>query len=172
MDAIVAEIRADDKYRELDTKTSKRTNLTGGLLMETPGAVAPWAPTFVTRDPAATGEVELIAVFHLGNRVTGHEGIVHGGMLATLLDEYLCRCGFLALPHHVGVTAHLSIDYKKPTPADSIVILKATTPYPADGRKAWVQGSIYVAGSSEPTMEAKLLAVEPKWHEKLVPLEV
>ena len=40
---------------------------------------------------ARKDESESIIVIHVGHGLCGHEGIIHGGLLATLLDESLGR---------------------------------------------------------------------------------
>lgn len=103
---------------------------------------------------------------YLGTDLCGHVGIVHGGLLATLLDEGLARCGFAALPNKIGVTASLTINYKKPTPAGSFVVLKAET-VKVEGRKVWVKGRIELLGETEEPgqvlVEAEGLFIEPKY---------
>ena len=125
---------------------------------------------------------ELIAISYLGADLCGHVGIIHGGMLATMLDEGLARCCFAALPSKVGVTARLEIDFRKPTKSDGFVVLKART-VKVEGRKAWVKGRVEVlpmpvggdgniegrgnAGpyeeKGEVLVEAEGLFVEPRW---------
>ncbi|KAL1955120.1 hypothetical protein VTO42DRAFT_8984 [Malbranchea cinnamomea] len=111
------------------------------------------------------GGKSMVSVFYLGSDVTGHPGIVHGGMLATLLDEGLARCCFAALPNKVGVTANLQIDYRSPAPAESFFVLRATTTR-VEGRKAFVEGRIETLpeDGKEPVVlvEARALFVEPK----------
>ena len=108
---------------------------------------------------------ELIAISFLGQGLCGHPGIVHGGLLATLLDEGLARACFPALPNKVGVTASLKIDYRKPCPADVYVVLRAQT-VKVEGRKAWVKGTIELLGEGdevgEPLVEAEALFIEPR----------
>ena len=36
-------------------------------------------------------ETEAVAIVHVGRGLCGHDGIIHGGLLATLLDESLAR---------------------------------------------------------------------------------
>ncbi|RYP69661.1 hypothetical protein DL769_005219 [Monosporascus sp. CRB-8-3] len=110
-------------------------NLTGGTLA---GSGKVTVPPIVFAEEAGKS---LVSISYLGNELCGHPGIVHGGLLATLLDEGLARCCFAALPHNVGMTAKLNIHYRNPTPAGSYVVLKATTTK-VEGRKAWVQGRI------------------------------
>ena len=107
----------------------------------------------------------MTAVTYVGDDLCGHPGIVHGGLIATMLDEGLARACFDALPHKIGVTANLNIDYRKPTPAGSFLVLKAETTK-VEGRKAWVKGHIELlaAPGEKPTIlaEATALYVSPK----------
>lgn len=107
----------------------------------------------------------ITMIMHLGSNVCGHPGIIHGGLLAALLDEGLARCCFAALPNKVGVTANLNIDYRRPAPANSYFVLRAETTR-VEGRKAWVQGRIetLTIDETEPivVVEARALFIEPK----------
>lgn len=128
---------------------------------------------------------ELVAISYLGADLCGHVGIIHGGMLATMLDEGLARCCFAALPSKVGVTARLEIDFRRPTKCEGFVILKARTEK-VEGRKAWVKGRVEALPmmrggdrervtigrtveigpyeeKGEVLVEAEGLFVEPKW---------
>jgi acyl-coenzyme A thioesterase PaaI-like protein len=110
-------------------------NLTGGTLL---------GPGRVTVPPLAFNEKggkSLVQIFHVGQDMCGHVGIIHGGFLATMLDEGLGRCCFAALPHNIGMTAKLEINYKAPAMADQYLVLKATTTK-VEGRKAWIEGRI------------------------------
>lgn len=60
-------------------------NLTAGALRG-PGKLALPALARAKKD-----ESESIVFVHLGRGLCGHDGIVHGGLLATLLDETLAR---------------------------------------------------------------------------------
>lgn len=112
--------------------------------------------------------------YYLGKALCGHPGIVHGGLLATLLDEGLARACFPALPNKVGVTASLKIDYKQPCPGNSYVVLKAETTK-VEGRKAWVKGWIEVLGDDEEgtgvkLVEAEALFIEPRYAAQMAKL--
>jgi len=60
-------------------------NLTAGALRG-PGKLALYPLIRAKKD-----ESESAVFLHLGRGVCGHDGIVHGGLLATLLDETLAR---------------------------------------------------------------------------------
>ncbi|KAF4549577.1 Hypothetical protein D9617_21g097980 [Elsinoe fawcettii] len=136
-------------------------NLTGGTLL---GADKIEVPPLVFQDTASALPT-LVSLSYLGPALCGHPGIVHGGLLATLLDEGLARACFPALPNKVGVTASLKIDYRSPCPAGSYVVLRAETTK-VEGRKAWVKGWIELLGEgTEPgrkLVEAEALFIEPK----------
>ena len=109
---------------------------------------------------------EIVSITYLGTELCGHVGMVHGGMLGTMLDEGLARCCFAKLPNKIGVTASLNINYRAPVKAGSFVVLKAKTKK-VEGRKAWVEGRIETLGEGEEPgqllAEATALFIEPKY---------
>ena len=135
-------------------------SLTGGALLG-PGRLA--VPPYTWTD---AGGRSLVSVSYVGGDLCGHPGIVHGGFLATMLDEGMARCCFAALPHGIGVTANLDIDYRRPAPAGSFFVLRAETTR-VEGRKAWVRGHIELLGDpgTEPVIlaEATALFISPKY---------
>jgi len=134
-------------------------SLTAGTLTGPGKIVVP--PYFWTEH----GGKSMTSIFYLGADVSGHPGIVHGGLLATMLDEGLARCCFAALPNKVGMTANLNVNYRKPAPAGTFFVLKARTTK-VEGRKAWVEGHIetLVGEGEEPVVlvEATALFIEPR----------
>ena len=139
--------------------TLRSHNFTGGTLFGDDKLPVP-PLTFSTPDGSA-----LVSIQYLGNALCGHPGIVHGGMLATLMDESLARCCFPALPHKVGVTASLTVNVRKPCKVDQFVVLKAETTK-VEGRKAWVKGRLETlpadGSEGEVLVESDALFVEPK----------
>ena len=73
-------------------------NLTAGVLRG-PGKLAVHALVRARKD-----EKESYVILHVGRALCGHDGIVHGGLLATLLDESLAR--------NVGIIFHYSVSKK------------------------------------------------------------
>ncbi|RDW71973.1 hypothetical protein BP5796_08007 [Coleophoma crateriformis] len=161
---VVAELRMNPDFSEsrphLKIPESQRGhNLTGGTLMG-PGKVV--VPPFTWSEK---GGKSLVQISYLGSDLCGHPGIVHGGMLATMMDEGLARCCFAALPNKIGMTANLNINYRAPAPAGTFVVLRAKTTK-VEGRKAWVEGRIetLVAEGEKPLVlvEASALFIEPR----------
>ncbi|KAI0740514.1 Thioesterase/thiol ester dehydrase-isomerase [Earliella scabrosa] len=102
---------------------------------------------------------------HVGRALCGHEGVIHGGLLATLLDETLARVALLNLPEKVGVTANLNINYKAPTRADQFIVIKVKLDE-AQGRKSRVSGTVEdMAGNV--LVEANALFVQPRYAKLL-----
>ncbi len=142
----------------------RQHNLTAGTLAG-PGMIV--VPPYHFNE---VGGKSMVQIFYVGPDCSGHPGIVHGGFLATILDEGLARCAFPAMPNKVGVTANLQINYLKPTMAGQFLVLRARTTK-VEGRKAWAEGwieSLDVPEGEEPAklVEASALFVEPK-HAKV-----
>jgi acyl-coenzyme A thioesterase PaaI-like protein len=64
------------------------------------------------------------AMVRLGGKLNGHPGIVHGGILALLIDDIL-GFGFAAANVNMAVTANLNIDYRVPVPAGTTIVVDA-----------------------------------------------
>ncbi|CAD6504601.1 BgTH12-00109 [Blumeria graminis f. sp. triticale] len=134
-------------------------NLTAGTLMGDGKVVVP--PFVWTEENGKS----LVSIMYLGSDLCGHQGLVHGGFLATLLDEGLARCCFAALPNKIGMTANLNINFRAPAYAESYFVLRAKTTK-VEGRKAWVEGHIetLVADDETPVVlaDASALFIEPR----------
>lgn len=137
----------------------RRQSLTAGTLAGSRKLVV---PPRLWRD--GKGE-SMVSIIYIGPELCGHPGIVHGGLLATLLDEGFAGCCFDALPHRIGVTANLNINYRSPAPAGRFFVLRATTTK-VDGRKAWVEGRLETLedGDTKPTtvVEGNGLFISPR----------
>ncbi|KAI9371391.1 HotDog domain-containing protein [Aspergillus egyptiacus] len=134
-------------------------NLTAGTLSNPQGIVVP--PLVFYNKETST----MVSLFYLGPSVSGHPGIVHGGLLATLLDEGMGRCAFQVLPNKVGVTANLNVDYRRPAMANKYFVMRGRVAK-SEGRKAWIEAHIETLPEEgqepEVLVEARSLFVEPK----------
>lgn len=162
--SVTIALRKNPKYtesrphREVPDELRNHNLITGTLA----GAHKISFPPYVFNE--ADGK-SMVMLLHLGDQICGHPGIIHGGFLATLLDEGLARCCFGALPSKVGVTANLNINYRQPAPANSFFVLRAETSR-VEGRKVWVNGCIetLVEDGQECSVvvEANALFIEPR----------
>ncbi|ETS63174.1 mitochondrion protein [Moesziomyces aphidis] len=139
-------------------------NLTAGSLRG-PGMVAVpplvFTKTGVGAEQLGGAEGDSTILLHLGRSVCGHDGIVHGGMLATVCDEALARTAMYNLPGKIGVTARLEIDYRKPTMAHQFIVLQ-TELVEKKGRKAVVKGTLKDV-DGQLLLECRAIFVEPKY---------
>ncbi|KAK5656357.1 hypothetical protein OQA88_4737 [Cercophora sp. LCS_1] len=115
---------------------------------------------------AGTGE--FISVVYFGTSTTGWPGVVHGGLLATLLDESCGRAAFKQWGGRSGVTANLTLEYKKATLANDFYVLRVKSrseeelPEGERGKrqyKSHVDGTIEFASTGAVTVRAKALFV-------------
>ncbi|KAL1732946.1 HotDog domain-containing protein [Schizophyllum commune] len=136
-------------------------NLTAGVLRG-PGKLAVHALVRARKD-----EKESYVILHVGRALCGYDGIVHGGLLATLLDESLARNAINNLPERVGVTATLTINYKAPVRADQFIVIK-TQVGDVNGRKALVSGLVQDLEGKE-LANASALFVQPRYAKMLDP---
>jgi len=134
----------------------RRVNsLTAGALRG-PGKLALWPLIRVKKD-----ESESYVFVHLGRGLCGHDGIIHGGLLATLLDESLGRTAISNLPEKVGVTAQLTLKYLAPVMADQFVVIR-TRIEEVKGRK--VNASAHVEDlHGKLLVEASATFVQPRY---------
>ncbi|GAA5995353.1 PaaI family thioesterase [Rhodotorula paludigena] len=131
-----------------------------GYALRGPGKFAVPPLVFTTHDKR-----ENVIVLHVGGGMCGHEGVVHGGLLATVLDEAMGRTALLNLPTNIGVTATLSLKYKKPTFANQYLVIR-TELVEQKGRKARVKARIENT-EGETLVEAESLFVEPRFAQFL-----
>ncbi|KAH3679771.1 hypothetical protein WICMUC_000737 [Wickerhamomyces mucosus] len=68
-----------------------------------------------------------ISIIHVGEKLTGYPFIIHGGILATIIDEILKRSSYsnpLKYKANLLKTENLQLQYKFPTFANQFLILK------------------------------------------------
>ncbi|OJA21350.1 hypothetical protein AZE42_10447 [Rhizopogon vesiculosus] len=116
---------------------------------------------------ARRDESEAVLVVHVGRGLCGHDGIIHGGLLATILDESLARTAIINLPDKIDVTADLSINYRSPTfadqyPASIQFIVVRISLVDKTGRKTKVTGEVEDLKGNL-LVEAHATFVQPKY---------
>jgi len=132
-------------------------HLTAGTLRG-PGKLALAPLVRVRKD-----ESESLIITHVGRKLCGHEGIVHGGLLAALLDEGMGRTAINNLPGKIGFTANISVNYRAPTTADQFIVMK-TKVTDTQGRKVWVDGLVQDTNGVV-LADAKTMWVQPKYSQ-------
>ena len=96
--------------------------------------------------------------------------VVHGGALATVLDEHLARVAIQHFPERTAVTANLDINYLRAATSNGIYVFSAKLDEErSTDRKAYVTGSVRDKDGNVCTV-AKGLFVVPRGY-KLRKLE-
>ncbi|KAK9766491.1 hypothetical protein K7432_004376 [Basidiobolus ranarum] len=84
---------------------------------------------------------KLVTVVHVGRKLAGHPGIVHGGFLCTLLDEALFRAVMNQWPNRGIFTGQLNVKYLKPVFTDQFIVIKSEVDR-LEGRKGFCVGTV------------------------------
>ncbi len=126
------------------------------------GQVNPFAPPLIVdvdEDGRAVSRVTLSRV---------HEGppnAVHGGIVALLIDQVLGHAvGSAGQP---GMTASLTVNYRKPTPYDREILVEAWHTG-TSGRRITAEARIVADGVVYADAKALFVAVRPEMREELL----
>ena len=65
------------------------------------------------------GDDEVFSDYTVQERYQGYPGIVHGGVLASMLDEVVGRVSMIGDPHHFMMSVKLAISYRHPVPINT-----------------------------------------------------
>ncbi len=104
------------------------------------------------------GEDEVHSQYSVAEAYNGYPGVVHGGIVATMLDEAIGRVAFIADHHHFMMTVRLQVKYRHPVPTN--------TPLQIVGRIVRLRGRIgkavgeIRAGDGSVLAEAELLLAD------------
>jgi acyl-coenzyme A thioesterase PaaI-like protein len=102
----------------------------------------------------------VVAEATLGLAYEGPPGFLHGGMSGLLMDQLL---GSAAIASGLwGMTAHLELDYHRPVPLDTPLLLRAHV-VEDSGRRTAVEGTIALAAEPDRALvEARGVFVAPR----------
>jgi uncharacterized protein (TIGR00369 family) len=86
----------------------------------------------------------------------GHPGYLHGGIIATLLDETMSKA--VRARGLTAMTRHMEVDYRRPVPSCTPLRMEGSV-VRSEGRKHWAEAHI-LDGEGKPLARAKGLFVE------------
>ncbi len=75
----------------------------------------------------------------------GHPGYLHGGIIATLLDEIMSKS--VRARGFTSMTRHMEVDYRRPVPSCALIRLEGRV-VRSEGRKHWTEAKILDAEGS------------------------
>ncbi|KAK3298630.1 HotDog domain-containing protein [Chaetomium fimeti] len=121
---------------------------------------------------------ELVSVIFFGSATTGWPGVVHGGCLATVLDESCGRAAFKDVEWggRTGMTAKLGLEYKRITMANGFYVVRVKVrgeedlPERERGKrhyKCWVDAQVEDAVTGAVTVTAEALFVGGQGKKKV-----
>ena len=96
------------------------------------------------------GEDEVHCQYTVAEAYNGYPGVVHGGIVATMLDEVIGRVAMIGDHHHFMMTVRLQVKYRHPVPTD--------TPLHIVGRIVRLRGRIGKAVGEIRTGDGTVLA--------------
>jgi acyl-coenzyme A thioesterase PaaI-like protein len=65
------------------------------------------------------GDGEVVSDFVVPDHYQSYPGIVHGGVIAAMLDEVVARVSMIGDPHHFMMSVKLQILYRHPVPVET-----------------------------------------------------
>jgi uncharacterized protein (TIGR00369 family) len=97
--------------------------------------------------------------FRLGHEFQGGPGFIHGGIIATVLDEAMGKVNrFYGV---TAVTAELNIQYHRPIRVDEEIVVEASH-VERNGRQLWHAGEIRnAAGQMLARGKGRFVAIDP-----------
>lgn len=99
----------------------KKNNILVDHILRTPGAISIEPLFFYNPKTKYT-----IGIYHLGMKVTSYPFIVHGGILATVIEDQMKESIKLVTNGTSPDTKGIEISYKSPTISNQFVIVKTT----------------------------------------------
>ncbi|ODQ79504.1 hypothetical protein BABINDRAFT_18440, partial [Babjeviella inositovora NRRL Y-12698] len=143
------------------------SSMVGGTL-SVPGGFAVKPVIFINEKTC-----ESVTVVHVGRRLCGYPFLVHGGILATILDEAFKKTA--AVLRFDGdkakvKTDKLTLSYKFPTLADQFIVVKAnlagdeTGELTIKGVVENIRGRPLVKGELEFKSPALVAKISKKWY--------
>jgi uncharacterized protein (TIGR00369 family) len=87
----------------------------------------------------------VVCPVSIPDRFEGHPGFLHGGIIATLLDETMSKA--VRARGLTAMTRHLEVDYRRPVPSCTPIRLEGRI-VRDEGRKHFVEANIYDADST------------------------
>lgn len=116
----------------------------------------PANPTGLQLDFLRDEDGAVVCLAEVSDAFCGHPGYLHGGIIATLLDEIMSKAARAG--GWTAMTRHLEVDYLRPVPSSAPLRLEGRV-VRSEGRKHWVEAQILDAGKKT-LARAKGLFVE------------
>jgi uncharacterized protein (TIGR00369 family) len=101
---------------------------------------------------------EIACIIRVGEKLCGHPGVIHGGVVSTLFDNSFGWL-FFAVGEKAGFTANLNVNFRRPICSNSVGVMKVALDR-REGRKTYVKATWEIDGQL--SADATALFVKPK----------
>lgn len=81
----------------------------------------------------------VVSLPAISDRFEGPKGFVHGGIIATLLDEIMSKA--VRIAGFTAMTRHISVEYLRPIPSGAPIRMEGRV-VRSEGRKHWTEATI------------------------------
>jgi uncharacterized protein (TIGR00369 family) len=116
----------------------------------------PANPTGLHREFMLAEDGSVVCLATVPDRFEGPAHYLHGGIIATLLDEAMSKA--VRASGRTAMTRHMEVDYQRPVPSGAELRIEARVTRSAD-RKHWTEAKI-VSAKGTALAEAKGLFIE------------
>ncbi len=107
------------------------------------------------------GESEVSSQYSVPKHYQSYPGIVHGGVLASMLDEVVARVSMIGDPHHFMMSVRLEVLYRQPVPVETPLRIVGRI-IRLRGRLGKAEGKIHLPDGSVACEASMTLADIPK----------
>ncbi len=105
----------------------------------------PANPTGLRLEFLVAEDGAVVSLPEISKSFEGHPGFLHGGIIATLLDEAMSKA--VRALGYPSVTAKLEVDFRRPVPSGVRLRLEGRI-VNSEGRKHWTEAVIADAGEN------------------------
>ncbi|KAI1619563.1 HotDog domain-containing protein [Exophiala viscosa] len=142
-----AELLADPSFHILGNLSRTVTSGDGHSLMaetwNTERTISHLLSLHRPLDPTAGQPEELRRLYTFGSGMNAHPDLLHGGVIATILDSTMGNAVGQQIPDLNSIfTVALNITYKKPVSTPGTVVVRSWIAKIEGARKVWVHGVI------------------------------
>ena len=69
------------------------------------------------------GENEVCSEYSVSELYQGYPGVVHGGVVAAMLDEVVARVSMIGDHHHFMMSVKMEVKYRHPVPTEAPLVI-------------------------------------------------
>ncbi len=107
------------------------------------------------------GVDEVISYYTVEEAFQSYPGVVHGGIITSMLDEVVARVSFIGDPHKFMMSVKLEVKFRKPVPVGEPLVIKGRI-VKLKGRLGQAVGEVVLSDATVAAESSMTLADMPK----------